>query len=283
MLEGGYSDRALISGVMSHLCGLASKSSEADDVMNEDTIRYNPEWWSKDSLDTLERIAYPSKFAATKPSRRQAVQTNYSSPTESHIAKINDAVSTRRISSGISPYQDNAISVERPLTSGSEVPYLVSRAEAVVVHPDHIADFTQSTPPAVDWTIATTELARLLIPVDQPTTSFTFKELQAAKSRLQLKKRSRMKPIRDISAVNSPETDASRRTSTRVRKPTSASSVANTPSRDNPATKPSSSPIRRGRGRPPKIHDEKAIKLSPSSKREDPLNKPIVTKLDKVS
>ncbi|KAJ7618738.1 Arginase/deacetylase [Roridomyces roridus] len=46
VLEGGYSDRALMSGAMAHLVGL----SESD--VKEDALE---EWWNKENLDLLEK------------------------------------------------------------------------------------------------------------------------------------------------------------------------------------------------------------------------------------
>lgn len=52
VLEGGYSDRALISGAMAHLCGLVDLPGEA---------AVDESWWSVDNLDRLQ--------AATKKRR----------------------------------------------------------------------------------------------------------------------------------------------------------------------------------------------------------------------
>ncbi|KAF9222901.1 Arginase/deacetylase [Gyrodon lividus] len=62
VLEGGYSDRALTSGAMAHLCGLADISGQkgvADDWVNED-------WWNVDNLVKLENAAKPRK-ASSRP------------------------------------------------------------------------------------------------------------------------------------------------------------------------------------------------------------------------
>ena len=40
VLEGGYSDRALTSGVIAHLSGLGE----------DESIRADPEWWKLDNL-----------------------------------------------------------------------------------------------------------------------------------------------------------------------------------------------------------------------------------------
>lgn len=40
VLEGGYSDRALTSGAMAHVAGLAEKAN----------VKADPEWWKLDNL-----------------------------------------------------------------------------------------------------------------------------------------------------------------------------------------------------------------------------------------
>ncbi|KAL0961225.1 hypothetical protein HGRIS_006192 [Hohenbuehelia grisea] len=47
VLEGGYSDRALTSGTMAHLCGLAT----------QDGIKVQEEWWNVENLTKLEKAA----------------------------------------------------------------------------------------------------------------------------------------------------------------------------------------------------------------------------------
>jgi histone deacetylase HOS3 len=42
VLEGGYSDRALTSGAMAHLCGLADAGVFGDKI--------DESWWSVDNL-----------------------------------------------------------------------------------------------------------------------------------------------------------------------------------------------------------------------------------------
>ncbi|KAF2864392.1 Arginase/deacetylase, partial [Piedraia hortae CBS 480.64] len=71
VLEGGYSDRALCSGVMSHISGLVHGG-------------FDEGWWSQASLEALEM-----KTTAVKP-RAQYVQPTYASPTESFTHKVVD-------------------------------------------------------------------------------------------------------------------------------------------------------------------------------------------------
>ncbi len=54
ILEGGYSDRALLSGAMSHLAGLvdhASSSSSGPQITSQPYIGMRTSWWSTDSLN----------------------------------------------------------------------------------------------------------------------------------------------------------------------------------------------------------------------------------------
>ncbi|KAJ8514988.1 hypothetical protein ONZ45_g7525 [Pleurotus djamor] len=44
VLEGGYSDRALISGTLAHLCGLVG-----------DVVKVDDNWWSPENLDEIEK------------------------------------------------------------------------------------------------------------------------------------------------------------------------------------------------------------------------------------
>ncbi|KAI0079527.1 Arginase/deacetylase [Panus rudis PR-1116 ss-1] len=63
VLEGGYSDRALMSGAMAHIIGLVS----------EDDTKVDPTWWSLENLKSLEqatkkrRGGRPSQTAPVEP------------------------------------------------------------------------------------------------------------------------------------------------------------------------------------------------------------------------
>lgn len=50
MLEGGYSDRALTSGTMAHLTGLACSTD----------MKIDESWWS---LDNLMEVRFPLRIA----------------------------------------------------------------------------------------------------------------------------------------------------------------------------------------------------------------------------
>ena len=176
VLEGGYSDKALISGVMSHisgLCdgdltrvkqhsdgnsrlgmemtkgmmGLAIKAEPSEDVALRH-ITYDTEWWNLENLDILEQLLNPAPAAALKPPGRKPRAGAYSSPTASSTAKIVDPAKIHRTVSG--SHRLSSVSPSRAVTP---------------------------PPPEVDWLTASHELCKLLIPKDRATTSFTSIEL----------------------------------------------------------------------------------------------------------
>ncbi|KAJ8520922.1 hypothetical protein ONZ45_g2281 [Pleurotus djamor] len=67
VLEGGYSDRALISGTMAHLCGLVGDVADVDEG-----------WWSPESLDEIEK--------ATK--KKRGGRTSLSAPSAPWLAAV---------------------------------------------------------------------------------------------------------------------------------------------------------------------------------------------------
>lgn len=166
VLEGGYSDRALTSGVLSHLAGLVEIQSlpeqEASSLASEMRRRlgwdanvppqeesvpsYDPEWWAPHVLQELEALAYPpSQPAAKKPPKGPT----FLSPTQSSTAKINVAAKERRMS----------------------------------------AEPTSPAPlPEVDWATAAHELWQALVPRDRQTLSYRPEDLNAEASRARLQK-----------------------------------------------------------------------------------------------
>ncbi|PYH72579.1 histone deacetylase hosB [Aspergillus vadensis CBS 113365] len=171
VLEGGYSNRALTSGVLSHLSGLGDAKGSAHDLderqidrlASEMTDRlglsdsaegrsvtepmYNSEWWSPGVLEELEALVY-SPAAPVKP-REKAVPT-YLTTTQSFSAKV------------VNPPRDRR-------STGSH-----SSPEPEVPSP----------PPPVGWATATHELCKVLVPTGRQTTSCRPEELNAEASRL---------------------------------------------------------------------------------------------------
>ncbi|KAI1775080.1 Arginase/deacetylase [Hypoxylon cercidicola] len=170
-LEGGYSDRALYSGVLSHLGGLAGgddsvtpkegisgglayeMASRIGSLSRRNTLTesemkfpYDPSWWSASELDRLDAtMDPPSQEPAKKP--RNFTPGNYSSPTQASSAKAIDPTKVRRSVSGYS----SQWSISRPPTP---------------------------PPPDVPWNTAAHELSKLLIPRDRQVNSYNHLELK---------------------------------------------------------------------------------------------------------
>lgn len=167
VLEGGYSDRALCSGVLSHLSGLCGSpvgdgeeqgvngAGDLDQMMRglgiseatpTTSLQYDREWWSAANLHALEMKVNPPPPPQAKKVRT-GPQPTYATPTESFAYKVVDANKFARSISG----------------TMREVP----RPQRPPTPP----------PPEVDWVIATQELSKLLIPTDRQTRSCTPEEL----------------------------------------------------------------------------------------------------------
>ncbi|EFQ30712.1 histone deacetylase domain-containing protein [Colletotrichum graminicola] len=177
VLEGGYSDRALYSGIFSHLSGLSGNQiseeptrgrssfghetgQKAGATYNGQSIPqspstsslhpYNPAWWSSSELDELE-VAMGNRPPSPRAVRHSTPPT-YCTPTQASIGKAVDPARMRRIASGLS----NGITYARPPTP---------------------------PPPDVHWTVAAHELSRLLIPSDRQVDSCKPEDLNAEATR----------------------------------------------------------------------------------------------------
>ncbi|PSN69391.1 Arginase/deacetylase [Corynespora cassiicola Philippines] len=176
VLEGGYSDRALASGVMSHISGLCDGqvfsepgptnglgfnmqqrldqlSGQADQPTSPNVpeltpVTYNPAWWNAMKLSELENLITPPPPVIPKKVRT-GPPPNFSSPTQSFSAKVVDPSKLQRSFSG------------RQSLSPSRAP--------------------TPPPPEVDWATATHALAKLLIPADRQTRSCKPEELSGPK------------------------------------------------------------------------------------------------------
>jgi len=174
VLEGGYSDRALTSGVLGHVCGLAgdivditqpSPNAILPGLAPIDPLiglgdcperssqkeSYDSSWWAAHRLADLESVVagclpQPSKIKPEKTS-------NYSSPTRASTAKMTDHARVRR---SLSAQLEARLSLESQLAP---------------------------PPPEVDWAVASYELSRLIIPADRQTLSCTHEELSAEATR----------------------------------------------------------------------------------------------------
>ncbi|KAK5081542.1 histone deacetylase [Lithohypha guttulata] len=157
VLEGGYSDRALTSGVLSHLCGLTSKSNLNVSVIRHETneleaFAHDPAWWHPDQLEALEAMVAGNLPQPTQKSK-DISPSSYLSPTHASTAKMTDTAKERR-----------SLSAQ-----------LEARLAFENAPPEPV--------PEVDWVTAAYELSRLLIPEDRQTLSCTHDELNAENSR----------------------------------------------------------------------------------------------------
>ncbi|KAF8550211.1 Arginase/deacetylase [Imleria badia] len=69
VLEGGYSDRALTSGAMAHLCGLVELPCQAATSNSDDWV--DNTWWAEGNLVKLEKAAKPRKSASARASMEE--------------------------------------------------------------------------------------------------------------------------------------------------------------------------------------------------------------------
>ncbi|KAL9090543.1 MAG: hypothetical protein Q9165_005304 [Trypethelium subeluteriae] len=176
VLEGGYSDKALISGVMSHLSGLTrgksrtesapvesmdglgiemgrrmgalSLDDQDDHAKEQQPPVYSASWWNAENLSALEGLIAPPPPAPAPKKRTTASNTShYTSPTQSFTAKVVDPTKIYRSTSGYSTL---------PTTSTESVVFPV---------------------PEVDWLTAVGELSKLLVPQNRQTKSCRPEEL----------------------------------------------------------------------------------------------------------
>jgi histone deacetylase HOS3 len=172
VLEGGYSDRALCSGVLSHLSGLSRPSKPpapatanhasfgVDQYMQDLSLHngsigptYDTRWWHEENLTALEMKINPSPLAAPGGKKFRTGQLpTYATPTESFAYKVYDPQKFARSISG---------TMRESSTHHVRAP----------------------TPPApeIDWVVATQELTKLLIPQDRQTKSCTPEQLAGPK------------------------------------------------------------------------------------------------------
>lgn len=214
VLEGGYSDRALCTGVLSHLSGMSAgdpmiikkersptglgyemgqKIGTYDGIPHPETLtvgshiqNYDPSWWSVPRLEQLDALVNPEPITAEPRKPRDMTPPTYSTPTQSFIAKVTSPSARRTVSN-------------MGMSNGS--PRAPSRAPS-------------PPPPEVDWTVAAHELSKLLIPTDRQTFSCRPEDLSAEATRVRRDRQSILTPPTET-AVENP----SSRMALRTRKP----------------------------------------------------------------
>ncbi|KAL9099498.1 MAG: hypothetical protein Q9163_005014 [Psora crenata] len=196
VLEGGYSDRALMSGVLSHVSGLAVSTgtpspsgingglglemgrrlgklgNETESMQDMSTSQdstmelLDPSWWSLPLLEEMEALTNPPPATAVIKKQRNDSRPTYTSATKSYAAKIVSTPPYRRSISGAGASPDG------PASAGSRAP--------------------SPPPPEVDWATASHELSKLLVPNDRETRSCKPEELNAEASRVRREQQSNL-------------------------------------------------------------------------------------------
>lgn len=187
VLEGGYSDRALMSGILSHLSGLTtiandtgrptgmsdglghemsqrlgkldmngSSVEDAPGVSSNVVETFDPSWWILPRLEEIEKLVKPPP-AVTAPRKVRNATPTYISATQSYTAKI------------VSPQNRRSLS-----GSGTNTHILASPNSRAPTPP----------PPEVDWATAAHELSKLLIPSNRQTESCKPEDLSAQATRV---------------------------------------------------------------------------------------------------
>lgn len=156
VLEGGYSDRALMSGVLSHLSGLTTPISSLQPMVSNDSrlsvaemTNYDKCWWEIEALHELELFFNPTGLPVAKKTKSSELST-FASPTESFTAKVVDPSKVYRSLSGVASVPESSRAPTPP-------------------------------PPDVGWAIAAHELSKLLIPSDRQINSCRHEDLNEPK------------------------------------------------------------------------------------------------------
>lgn len=176
VLEGGYSDRALTSGILSHLSALAdtrnvtvhddscgnglagemvnrfsftdASGSTTEAESSEENTAFDTLWWSLSMLEELEALAArPPPPPIQKPTAKG--QPNFLAHTHASAAKAVVTVRDRRGSALLQYF-----SADEPFTI-----------------------------PEVNWALATVELLKAIIPTDRQTLSYQHIELKGESGR----------------------------------------------------------------------------------------------------
>lgn len=153
ILEGGYSDRALTTGVTSHLCGLCggeditgrqsdTTGDTADGQVSQNA--YDHQWWSPSNINELEAAIGSPETKVRPILKLQKAAPTYFSPTQASVAK-----------STVQPVRDPRL---------SNTPQFIDITPMPSLH--------------VGWATASLELSKLFIPNDRSTRSLEFNDLK---------------------------------------------------------------------------------------------------------
>ena len=193
VLEGGYSDRALSSGVLSHVCGLASSGKQKNQDLDSNSLSqeiasrlgnlridkredgnkapFDCRWWSPEYLEELENVSKVAQPAIPIRKQPNGLAPTYTTPTQASTAKAVSPLLSRHSTS-----TSTAASLQRSASSASSRP---------------------PTPPCpeVDWATAARELYGLLVPTNRSTASYKHEELNAQATRIRKDRQSILPPV----------------------------------------------------------------------------------------
>jgi histone deacetylase HOS3 len=194
VLEGGYSNRALSSGVFSHISGLAGDDpvairvedgqnglgyemaqkvgslnavAEPSEQSATPVQPYDPAWWSVKELEAIEALVHPPPPPPEPKRPKENGPPGFLAATAASAGKVNTSPKLHR-------------SVSKSSMNGSS-----PRSTERSVSPP---------PPEVPWTVAAHELSKLLIPTDRQTMSCRPEELSAEASRARRDRQSILTP-----------------------------------------------------------------------------------------
>lgn len=247
VLEGGYSDRALFSGTLSHLSGMVTDQTNqnrpevngglgyemgqklgtipseavlpnAPPIQPVETTAgpslhpYDRSWWSSQQLDAMEEVMANPQSPPKKP--RTNTPPTYFTPTHASSAKVVDPAKMRRSLSGLS----------------SSMPPRPRPASPVA--------------PDVPWMIAAHELSKLLIPSDRQTDSCKAEDLNAEATKARRERQANLMGIPPLPAAPA-EKPGSRPGSRMALRERRAKAIGSIDEEMNGAKKVPSTPARR--------------------------------------
>ncbi|KAG1852059.1 histone deacetylase domain-containing protein [Suillus tomentosus] len=114
VLEGGYSDRALSSGAMAHICGLVG-----------DTVRVDERWWDLENLIKLEKATKARKFG--HPAQGNADLEPWLTRTSELLSHLDVYRTPPQASRNWAPATSRALRERKKLSRNSSTPEVVSK------------------------------------------------------------------------------------------------------------------------------------------------------------
>ncbi|PWN38975.1 Arginase/deacetylase [Ceraceosorus guamensis] len=151
VLEGGYSDRALVSATLAHLCGLAGVAGASESEEGQKKKAPNEplrNWWDLEHLVALEKLAKKAAAPATQTSSRggeSSRQAAWLQATTRHFATLEEACGRVRptrgneMASAHSTPKHGASHTESPreLRAGARARQLASGGEQAAQSPSN--------------------------------------------------------------------------------------------------------------------------------------------------